>query len=82
MADPDMLFDINFKDTCLEDALSDFFRQAGRAYTIDDSLNTGIISVRAADLGFQDTLKLLLPTGYTVSEIEGVYHIRRLDEAA
>ncbi len=82
MADPDMLFDLNLKDAKLCDALEDFFRQAGRAYALDDDLDVDIVSLRAADLGFQDALLLLLPTGYTAGEIDGVYHIRRLEKAA
>lgn len=76
MADPDMLFDLNLKDADLHDALDDFFRQAGRAFILDD--NPGVkISVRAADLNFQDALKLLLPVGFDFFEQNGIYHIRR-----
>ena len=77
MADPNMLFDLNLKDTDLHAALDDFFQQAGRAFELEDPLD-GVISVRAADLGFRDALKMLLPAGYEVFEERDIYHIRRM----
>ncbi len=82
MADPEMLFDLNVSAADIHDALNDFFRQAGRAFVIDDDALTGTVTVHAADLGFDDALHLLLPTDYAVGEIGGVYHIRRLPRAA
>lgn len=82
MADPDMLFDLTMKDADIHAALDDFFHQAGRAFAIDEEIEDQVITVHAADLGFQDTLALLLPTGYTAEEIEGIYHIRRRPQAA
>ncbi|HEY3379623.1 MAG TPA: hypothetical protein VGL77_19280 [Armatimonadota bacterium] len=81
MPDPNMLFDLQMKDAEIHDALHDFFQQAGRAFILDDEL-TETITVHAADVGFQDALKLLLPSGYTVMEIDDIYHIRKLDRAA
>ncbi|HEX2949020.1 MAG TPA: hypothetical protein VHV83_05565 [Armatimonadota bacterium] len=81
MADPDMLYDINLKDADIHQVLDDFFKQAGRAYTIDDPLD-GAISVHAADLNFQDALELMLPKNYEATEIGEIYHIRRNPEAA
>lgn len=81
MADPYMLFDMQFKDADIQQALGDFFSQAGRGFIMDDTLD-GKISLHVADVGFQDALELLLPTGYTAEEIDGVYHIRRLPKAA
>jgi len=76
MADPNMLFDLNLKDADLHQALDDFFRQAGRAFVLDDEPGE-IISVRAADLNFKDALTLLLPENFDYYEKEGIYHIRR-----
>ena len=81
MTDPYMLFDLQFKDADIQQALGDFFRQAGRAFVLDDDLDSKI-SLHVADVGFQDALELMLPTGYTAAEIDGVYHIRRMPKAA
>lgn len=77
MADPNMLFDLNLKDTDLQAALDDFFRQAGRAFEVKDPLD-GVVSVRAADLSFHDALRMLLPAGYEAHEEHGIYQIRRI----
>ena len=76
MADPEMLFTLNLKDADLRAALNDFFRQAGRAYVLDDNPD-GTISVRAVELNFQDALALLLPEAFDFYEQDGIYHIRR-----
>lgn len=77
MTDPNMRFDLNLKDTDRHQALDDFFQQAERAVQFDDE-PSDMVSVRAADLSFHDAVKLLLPEGYTVAEVGGIYHIRRL----
>ncbi len=76
MADPNMSFDLNLKDADLHEALNDFFRQAGRAFLLEDDPG-GLISVRAADLNFQDALTMLLPDDFDFYEQHGIYHIRR-----
>lgn len=77
MADPNMLFDLNLKDTDRREALDDFFQQAGRAVSFDDE-PSDLVSVHAADLSFRDAVHLLLPEGFQAVEIDGIYHIRRV----
>ncbi len=81
MADPNMLFDLNLKDADLHEALDNFFRQAGRAYLLEDDPGD-LISVRAADLNFQDALTMLLPEGFDFYEQHDIYHIRRNPQAS
>ena len=81
MPDPDMLFDLTLKDADVHEALNDFFKTAERPFEIDDDME-GPITVHAADLGFKDALELMLPTGYQATEIDGIYHIRRIPNSA
>ncbi|MHB9023746.1 MAG: hypothetical protein ACYC7E_06150 [Armatimonadota bacterium] len=81
MADPDMLFHLTLKDADIHAVLDDIFTQAGRTFVIEDAL-TGKITVHADDLEFREALALILPTGYTVQEIGGIYHIRRIARLA
>lgn len=78
MTDPNMLFDLNIKDTNIYEALDDFFAQAGRAFVVDDPIRDTVISVRVADVGFDDALKLLLPPDYEALEIGEIYHIHHV----
>lgn len=81
MTDPDLRFDLNLREEDLLDALHAFCWESGRAYIVDDRpAGNGVVI--AADLSFQDALRLLLPTGYQAVEIGGVYHVRRKPEAA
>jgi len=77
MADPDMLFDLTFKDADIHEALDDFFRVAERPFMFDDEVK-GVISVHVADVGFDDALQLILPKDYEALEVGGIYHIHRV----
>ncbi|MHB9129566.1 MAG: hypothetical protein ACYDBB_00565 [Armatimonadota bacterium] len=76
MADPNMLFNLTLKNADIREALQDFFREAGSAFSIDAELD-GTISVHAADLEFREALALMLPEGYGAEEVDGVFHIIR-----